>query len=273
MRNPGRKIAFVLAASDHGSMIVNRMDYHFINEREGCGVGLQILESASYDANEVDIVLSLLSFRRQYYGDGVVALDCGANIGVHTIEWAMRMTGWGAVLAFEAQERVFYALAGNIALNNCFNARAVHAAVGASVGTMKSPVPNYLMPGSFGSLELKPRSGTEFIGQPIDYSDEKMCLIPMITIDSLELERIDLIKMDIEGMELEAIEGCAQALARHRPILVVESIKCDAVQLRATLERFGYRLFDMAHNVLAVHETDKTLAHLNRPESRIGKAA
>jgi hypothetical protein len=48
--------------------------------------------------------------RRQYFKDGVVVIDCGANIGAHTIEWGKRMTGWGSVLAIEAQERIYYAL-------------------------------------------------------------------------------------------------------------------------------------------------------------------
>src|SRR5215472_7143826 len=109
MRNPKRKIAFVLAASDHGTMIVNRFDYRMIDERGGIGVGFQILEGASFDAAEVDMALSLLGLRRQYFGDGVVALDCGANIGVHAVEWAKRMHGWGQVIAIEAQERLYYA--------------------------------------------------------------------------------------------------------------------------------------------------------------------
>src|SRR5262249_55131898 len=107
MRNPKRKIAFVLAASDHGTMIVNRVDYRMVDERGGIGVGFQILEKASFDALEVDMALSLLGLRRKYFGDGVLAIDCGANIGVHTIEWANRMHGWGEVVAIEAQERVF----------------------------------------------------------------------------------------------------------------------------------------------------------------------
>src|SRR3984893_15738398 len=160
MRNPKRKIAFVLAASEHGTMIVNRLDYHVIDQRSGIGVGFQILEGGVFDPEEVDMALMLLGLRRRYFGDGVVALDCGANIGVHTVEWAKRMSGWGEVIAVEAQERLFYALAGNIAINNCFNARAVHAAVAAEVGTMNIPSPNYLRPGSFGSLELKRRGGT-----------------------------------------------------------------------------------------------------------------
>src|SRR5262245_53693599 len=105
MRNPRRKIAFVLAASDHGTMIVNRLDYRMVDQRSGIGVGFQILEAASFDAGEVDMALSLLGLRRNYFGDGVVALDCGANIGVHTVEWAKRMSGWGQVAAIESQGR------------------------------------------------------------------------------------------------------------------------------------------------------------------------
>jgi FkbM family methyltransferase len=267
MRDPGRKLAFVLAASDHGTMIVNRFDYCMLDEHRGFGVGFQILEQASFDPQEIDMALWLLMLRRQYFGDGVVALDCGANIGVHTVEWAKRMSGWGQVIAIEAQERVFYALAGNIALNNCFNARAIHAAVAARDGTMRVPTPDYLNPGSFGSLELRPSERTEFIGQPVDYSDNAAVTIRTVAIDSLELSRLDLVKIDIEGMELEAIEGAAATLARCRPTLIVESMKSDKARLRETLEKHGYRLFEGALNFVAVHAEDKTLAHLEAGEN------
>jgi FkbM family methyltransferase len=262
MRNPRRKIAFVLAAADHGTMIVNRFDYRLVDEHRGFGVGFQILEGASFDAEEVDLALSFLMLRRQYFGDGVVALDCGANIGVHTIEWAKRMTGWGQVLAIEAQERVFYALAGNIAVNNCFNARAIHAAVAANSGKIRIPMPDYLSPGSFGSLELRRREGTEFIGQSVDYSDEKTVPIGTISLDALALARIDLIKIDVEGMEVEAIEGAAASIARCSPILIVESIKSDKIRLQQTLQQLGYRIFEVGLNLVAIHADDKTLTHV-----------
>jgi FkbM family methyltransferase len=261
MLNPKRKIAFVLAASEHGTMIVSRLDYRMV-DRDGIGVGFQILENAMFDPEEVDMALSLLGLRRRYFGDGVVALDCGANIGVHTIEWARRMQGWGEVIAIEAQERLFYALAGNIAINNCFNARAVNAAVAAKVGVMKIPSPDYLRSGSFGSLELRKRDRTEFIGQPIDYSDDKAAVVRSLTLDSLELARIDLIKIDIEGMEIEAIEGAVGLLARAHPVLIVESIKSDKAKLREIMEALGYRLFDIGMNLLAIHESDKTASHM-----------
>jgi FkbM family methyltransferase len=266
MRDPSRKLAFVLAASDHGTMIVNRFDYRMLDAHRGLGVGFQILEEASFDRQEVDSALSLLMLRRQYFGDGVVALDCGANIGVHTVEWAKRMSGWGRVISIEAQERLFYALAGNIAINNCFNARAIHAAVAARDGTMRIPTPDYLTPGSFGSLELRPSERTEFIGQPVDYSDDAAVTIRTVAVDSLELARLDLVKIDIEGMELEAIEGAAATLARCRPTLMVESMKSDKARLREMLEKHGYRLFEAALSFVAVHAEDKTLAHLEAGE-------
>ena len=80
------------------------------------------------------------------------------------------MTGWGSVLSIEAQERIYYALAGNhrdqqLLQRPCGARRGV-----AESGTMKIPNPNYLVPSSFGSLELRQRNGNEFIGQTIDYS-------------------------------------------------------------------------------------------------------
>ena len=261
MPNPPRKIAFVMAATDHGTMIVNRFDQHVIPQG-GYGVGFQLLDTASYDASEVGLMLDVLNLRRQHYGDGVVAVDCGANIGVHTVEWAKRMTGWGVVLAFEAQERIYYALAGNIAINNCFNARAIYAAVTSHPGTMKIPQPNYFAPASFGSLELRRRENTEFIGQAIDYSENKMVDVQTTSIDSFNFPRLDLIKMDVEGMELDALAGSAKCIGRHRPILLVEKAKTDKNKLRAWLESLDYSVFEVGLNFLALHKADKCLAHL-----------
>ena len=183
MLQPARKLAFVLASSNHGAMIVNRLDFR-IADNVGTGVGLQILEQGAHDAVECELAVKLLMLRRQFHGDGVVGIDCGANIGVHTLEWATAMTGWGEVVAIEAQERIYYALAGNIALNNCFNAIAIHGAVAAEPGIMKIPCPDYLMPGSFGSLELKQSPDNEFIGQSIDYDEANMTPVQKVPLDA-----------------------------------------------------------------------------------------
>jgi FkbM family methyltransferase len=264
MSIPKRKIAFVLASSDHGTMIVNRLDYRMVKEQEGYGVGFQILEDGSYNQSEIDLTSSLLQLRQKYFGNGVIVIDCGANIGVHTIEWAKRMTGWGSVLAIEAQERIFYALAGNIAINNCLNATAVLAAVSAKKGSMRIPRPDYLKPASFGSLELKLRTNTEFIGQPIDYSDEKAVEIQCLSVDSLGFKRIDLIKIDVEGMEFDVLDGAEKSIHDHHPILFVEALKVDAEKLRLRLQQLDYLTFSVGLNILAVHKTDRTQEHLKQ---------
>lgn len=254
-----RPIAFVIASSDHGTLIVNRNDY--AQQGDGYfGVGCQVLGNSSFDRQEIDFALNMLESRRRLFGDGVSALDCGANIGVHTVEWAKLMHGWGSVIAVEAQERVFYALAGNIAINNCFNARAIWGAIGAENGEIVVPKPNYLVPGSYGSLEIRPSARNEFIGQPIDYSEQAGQRTRLFTIDSLALPRLDFIKIDIEGMEMEALAGATQTIRRFRPQMIIEKIKSDETALRNWLTVEGYRMGSFGLNLVAIHVSDPSHA-------------
>lgn len=261
----GQKLAFVMASSSHGTMIVNRFDYRMVAPDRGYGVGYQILNAAAFDPGEVKIALELLALRRKHHGEGVIAIDCGANIGVHTIEWASTMTGWGSVIAIEAQERIYYALAGNIAINNCFNALAVNAAVSSESGTLQIPNPDYFTPSSFGSLELQQRPNNEFIGQQIDYADNTV-LIRKMTLDELNLPRVDFIKIDIEGMEMEALSGARETIGRYHPVLLIEKIKTDIPQLERWLAVNGYQPFALGINILAVHQSDASLKDINAPQ-------
>ena len=251
-----RPSAFVIAPSSHGTMIVNRNDYRQVGNGV-YGVGAQILNNQSFDQKEVNLVLGLLSKRRQIYKKDVVALDCGANIGVHTIEWARHMHGWGRVHAFEAQERIYYALAGNIAINNCSNAHATWAAVGAKPGVLDVPKVDYNLPASYGSLELRQSPTNEDIGQTISYDKSDTYEVPMITLDSVKLSQVDFIKIDVEGMEIDVLRGAAKLLKKHRPMMLIEHIKSDSKALVDTLKSFGYKTFNIDINILAVHETDK----------------
>jgi FkbM family methyltransferase len=255
-------IAFCLVSSDHGPMLVNRFDYQNTFDGGFFGVGAQILENRCYDPREVHVLTDLLKVRRKYHGDGVVAIDCGANIGVHSVEWSRLMRKWGHVVAIEAQERIFYALAGNITLQNCLNARAIWGAVGSDCGTICFPEPRYTEPSSFGSFELKQRLGTEDIGQPIDYSSPTLT-VRQLTLDSLQLDRCDLIKLDVEGMEEEALAGAEGTINRCKPILYVETVKSDKDSIIGTLEGWGYKVIPHGMNVIAIHTTDETLSHVS----------
>lgn len=251
-------IAFTLANTDHGSLLVNRFDYNYIFNGDPYGVGAQLMETGVYDKQTVEMLLNLLKVRCAHHGKDVVALDLGANIGVMTVEFARLMRGWGSVIAVEAQERIFYALAGNLTLHNAFNARAIWAAIDATEGEIAIPEPDYTKQGSFGSFELKPGLNTEFIGQPIDYS-EATSKVRTITVDSLKLERCDLIKIDVEGMEVEGLRGAAETIKRCKPILFIETVKSDADAIKAFLEDAEYKVMPNGMNALAIHKDDPSL--------------
>ncbi len=252
-----RPAPFVLVASNHGTLIVNRNDHTGEGERE-FGVGFQILEHSCFDYDEIRLALTLLCRRLEHYGPGVVAIDCGANIGVHTVEWARQMSDWGSVAAIEAQERIFYSLCGNIAINNCMNARAIWAAAGAASGKMQIPVPDYNKPASFGSLELQKRESPEFIGQKIDYTEDACTTVDVIAIDDLRLERLDFLKIDVEGMELQVLLGAEHTIMNHKPAMILEILKSKPQEIADFLGRHGYRYHRFGNNLLAFHELDPT---------------
>jgi len=259
MQNILRPAPFVLISTNHGTMIVNRNDYRMIGDGRGYGVGFQLMSQSSFDHSEVNFAMALLMTRHANFGAGVVAIDCGANIGVHTIEWARLMHQWGRVISFEAQEKIYYALAGNVVINNCLNVTARWAAVGAQCGILEMPEPNYLVPSSYGSFEIKKRDTTEYIGQDIDYAGGGLKVVDVITIDSLRLERLDFMKIDVEGMELEVLEGARGAIAKHHPLMMIEVIKSDAERIRQLLGGQGYSTYPMGINMLAVHQDDPVL--------------
>lgn len=258
MTAPPRPIAFILASTDHGTMIVNRFDYAQPKEGGAFGVGHMLLSRSRYEPEELATVERLLDSRRRHFGDGVNVLDIGANIGVFTVAWARHMTGWGQVVAFEAQERIFHALCGNVAINNCFNARTIFAAVTKAPGSLRIPVPDYFSPASFGSLELKQRQVTEDIGQAVDYDAARGTTVPATSIDAMGFARVDAMKIDVEGMEPEVLEGALRTIEQHHPIMIVERIKTDERWLIGFLEQRGYRTFSSGLNTVGIHPSDPT---------------
>jgi len=177
-----RPVAFVLTATNHGSMLVNRNDFH--STRNGSyGVGYQLFKNSSFDPFGIDFALQLLEIGKPQYSE----------IGV--------------------------------------------------------PVPDYLSPSIFGSLEISKRASNEFIGQAIDY--DKPQVTRSITTDSLGIARGDFIEIDFEGMELEALLGAEPTILRCLPRLLIEKIKSDEDRLPEMLNAWSYQLFPLGLNILA----------------------
>jgi hypothetical protein len=110
-------------------------------------------------------------------------------------------------------------------------------------------------------LELRQRANNEFIGQPINYS-ENTVEVRTLALDEVDAARVDFIKLDVEGMELEALQGAEKTIERSRPVLLIEKIKTDAEQLTRRLRDWGYTMADAGLNILAIHSSDKILADI-----------
>lgn len=238
--HPAKKLGFVVASTYQGTFIVNRFDYLWwkYEGQDGAnlaGIGAYLLEKGSYDDDEAQLGCRILDLRRKHHGDDVIALDCGANIGVFTVVWARHMAGWGRVIAIEPQERMYYALCGNIALNNCWNAQAAKTAVSDQKGSIPFIEPDYVQFGSFGALNLRDNTGTNQELHP-----SRATAVQSITIDSLQLPRLDFLKIDLEGMECEALRGAAETIMRFKPVISIEVMLDDNNSIEPLLRSFGY---------------------------------
>ena len=201
-------------ACRHGQMIYNIHDQY---------VGRSFDLYGEFSEGEVDVF-------RQLVQPGNVVLDIGANIGSHTIFFAKQVGPAGGVYAFEPQRIVFQMLCGNAALNNATNVWCHQVALGREPGKILVPQFDFHKVNNVGGLGL----GAFQFGESI----------PVITIDSLELNRCDLMKIDVEGMEEETLRGATATIAKFKPVLYVEN---DREEKSASLIRFidslGYAMF------------------------------
>ncbi len=158
------------------------------------------------------------------------------------------MEGWGSIIAFEPQERLFYALAGNIAINNLFNVKAWNKAIGAHCGLVEMPMPDYCVPNQFGGVSIRDDvgSGRGYPKTPVE----------ILTIDSLRLDRLDFLKLDIEGMEVEALEGARDTIKRSFPFILLEWHITGKEPIEKFMHSVGYQVAYLGMNCFAGQPCD-----------------
>lgn len=259
--------AFVLTATQHGTMIANRLD----RSPAARGVGNHIVDEGSCDLDQIQELFEIIQGKHSLTPGHVVVVDIGANIGTHAIYWGARMRGWGSVIAFEPQEPIFYCLAGNIVLNNCLNVRAVHAAVSDRSGSIGVPRMDYSEPVLISGLNLMPLPETDTLdafGQPLSFAPEHCEMVRLTTVDEefADLARLDLLKIDTEGMDLRVLNGARETIRRLRPFICVETI-VRRDEVTAWLDREGYFYLHSGQNTLAFHRDDPITAKIQPASS------
>lgn len=178
-----------------------------------------------------------------YIGAEAVILDIGGHAGQYAKLFA-RIARHGQVYSFEPSSYACSILRLAVRINGFSNIRLVAKGLSDQPGNLVLHTP-LKDNGTF-------RYGLAHMGE-IDraglYHHQE---VPVTTIDRFVadegLERLDFIKMDVEGLEKRILEGGAQTITRHRPVmlleLVDEQLSHAGDSLEATwelLESWGYR--------------------------------
>jgi FkbM family methyltransferase len=144
---------------------------------------------------------------------GGVALDVGANVGLHTIGMSRLVGPDGRVFAFEPDPHNFRLLETNLRLNDARNVTARRCAIGDADGVCR--------------LARNPRN----------YADCRVTAelpgwvsreVDMTTLDAalpeLPAGSVRFVKLDVQGSECRVLRGMRRTLARHPDVVMVVEV-------------------------------------------------
>ena len=215
---------YQLVDGRHGRFLANPNDFY---------IGGGLIEYGEYAEAEWQVLNQLLL-------PGKDVIEVGANIGALSVPIATKLDTLGRrLMVIEPQTVIFQNLCANLALNGLFNVMAANVAVSDMPGSLYFRVPDYRCAGSnFGGVSLCPDAHPD--------NGPLMQQVRAERLDDLVPEDFDvgLVKIDVEGFELKVLEGAANTIARHRPLLYVENDRLD--QSKSLIEWLmvaDYRLY------------------------------
>lgn len=229
----------------HGDLLWFRHD-------DPVGKSLSLYGEWAHD--ELSALLPLLN-------PGDVVLDIGSYVGTHACSFAAAVGPTGQVWAVEPQPIVVDVLRRN-AGSAAGRVEVVHAGVGAHDAEIQVAAPDVHDRGNFGAAALGGGAGG------VDPT------VPVVTVDSLAIERVRLMKIDVEGMEHDVLRGAARTLTTCRPIVYAECNSLRAgvpvltllqdeqydVWLHRPAAYFGENFRGVAENVFGVAHESNLLA-------------
>ncbi len=162
----------------------------------------------------------------KYLPDNAVILDIGANVGSHTVYWALERNA-RKIYAFEPLPDTFSILKTNIELNN-LQSKVVLYNTGLSDTDCTTKIGLYRETNIGGTSFKKDQNG-EFKFSPLDSFEIK--------------EHIDLIKIDVEGAEIEVLNGAINTIKESKPIIVLETFDKKS-EVDDFMHEIGYEQID-----------------------------
>lgn len=218
----------------HTSFLYSGMDFFFIHAKNDYIPRVMAEQDSFYETPFLETLASL-------YKPGSTIVDCGANIGNHSVFFAKVL---GAnVISFEPQPFNHIILMANILLNNCqSNVLLIEKGAGEKRDVLSLHMAvedNY---GSFTTEKkfIKTKSNDPSILKTFDISIEKMD-------DEIRFlkTKISIIKIDVEGMELSVLKGAREIIKNNFPAIAAECFtKSMFDKVKDFLSEFGYFAFD-----------------------------
>ena len=142
----------------------------------------------------------------RYLKEGAVILDIGANIGSHSVFWALERNA-KKIYSFEPLKGTYEILLKNIELNELENVIFPF-----NVGL--SDEESFAKVKTFDARNIGSTS----------FAKSKTGNFKLVTLDSMDIkEKIDLIKIDVEGHEVEVLMGGLKTISKNKPVIVIES--------------------------------------------------
>lgn len=142
-----------------------------------------------------------LLYSRQFLRPNDIVLDCGANMGNHTVFWS-KICGC-KVRSFEPTSETYKILQKNIQSNEC------------------NVIAHNIILGKGGDKKYKADVNARSYGeaQYLESEDGKKSF----RIDDLIDEKISLIKIDTEGHEIDILLGAEKTIKSSHPVLWIET--------------------------------------------------
>ncbi len=212
------EIRYKLSMPDSVAQIKNAR-FYLPNFPVDCLQRIMVLTQNYWDIAALNII-------NKYLPDQAVILDIGANIGNHTVYWALERNA-KKIYSFEPLVSTFEILEKNIKLNNLenrvtlFNFGLFNEETNASVAVYNLR--------NVGLTSFTPNENGNFKLKKLDEID-----IP---------EKIDLMKVDVEGAEVQMLQGAVETIKRNKPVIVIETYKYKP-EVEGILLPLGYKQVD-----------------------------
>jgi len=163
-------------------------------------LGKALIENHDFEPHFYNIVKNVVK-------DGDTCLDCGANLGYHTVTLSKLVGRTGKVISFEPLRIIYQQLNGNVFLNDLRNVYCVNAAIGNE---------NKMIQMDFVDVDATQINiGATKVGTGGD-------VVEMIRIDDIISNGVSFMKVDVQGSELLLLAGAEILIKNSRPIMFVE---------------------------------------------------